>query len=225
MTWTQTPKLLVWNYNWPSACTPHYVWSDMHLASYNSLQVVWGFEFLVVVVPDSYTNDTDYVYKWWVGIMYLWWRVARSGTPQSAGGWTLLWPGWMCWCSTRGHRRGPPQIAQGLWLILEHIWHIYKLPAASPSFAWVRITQVGQQAIASLLCSPFLFQVNVSLSFWPSISMSSRIGTNTCFCEEFSNMAVMSVSSKHRGNVLICKRWYGSRIVCYFDLLTGLKPF
>ena len=43
---------------------------------------------------------------------------------------------------------------------------------------------------------PFRFHVNVSLNFWPSISMSRRIGTNTSCWFPFSWMLEGSVSSK-----------------------------
>lgn len=41
-----------------------------------------------------------------------------------------------------------------------------------------------------------MFQVKASLSFWPSISMSNRIGTRTSVCEAFSWITAGSWSSK-----------------------------
>lgn len=43
---------------------------------------------------------------------------------------------------------------------------------------------------------PFIFQVKASLSFWPSISMSRRIGTRTSDWVAFSWMTAGSWSSK-----------------------------
>ena len=54
---------------------------------------------------------------------------------------------------------------------------------------------------SGVISDSFLFQVNVSLSFWPSISMSSRIGTRTSFWDAFSRIVHGSVSSKHRGKL------------------------
>lgn len=48
---------------------------------------------------------------------------------------------------------------------------------------------------------PFLFHVNVSRNFWPSISMSSLIGTKTSACVAFCKLTWGSVSSKHKGKV------------------------
>lgn len=42
---------------------------------------------------------------------------------------------------------------------------------------------------------PFLFHVKVSLSFWPSISMSRRMGTSSSFWQEFSWICAGSRSS------------------------------
>lgn len=46
------------------------------------------------------------------------------------------------------------------------------------------------------LYKPFIFHVKASLSFCPSISMSSRIGTSTSGCEAFSWITAGSWSSK-----------------------------
>lgn len=48
---------------------------------------------------------------------------------------------------------------------------------------------------------PFLFHVNVSRNLWPSISMSSLMGTSVSGCSEFSLFAEGSKSSYTSGNV------------------------
>jgi len=72
-------------------------------------------------------------------------------------------------------------------------WGGTKVPLKSP--LWSHTCRLRESTGGTL---PFMFQVKASLSFWPSISMSRRIGTRTSAWVAFSWITAGSWSSKLR---------------------------